>query len=54
MAASNHMNFRKKIKMAFKPPIPHFQKILLQFFYNGYGPMYARWFEDQIVWNACT
>ena len=40
--------------MAFDPPPPHFWKIMLQFFYNGYGCIYEERNEGQIVWNACT
>ena len=35
-------------------PSPHFQKIMLQIFYNGYGRKFTRRYERQIVWNACT
>ena len=35
-------------------PPPHFWKIILQFFYNGYGCKYARRYEGEIVWNECT
>ena len=31
----------------------HFRKIILQFVFNGYGRIYARRYEGQIVWNAC-
>ena len=31
----------EKFQMAFDPP-PHFRKIMLQIFYNGYGYIYAR------------
>ena len=43
-----------KIPNGLSPPNPHFWKIMLQFFYNGYGCIYARRYEGQIVWNACT
>ena len=33
---------------------PFIFKIILQIFYNGYGCIYARRYEGQIVWNACT
>ena len=35
-------------------PAPHFRKIMFQFFYNGYGWIYVRRYESQIVWYACT
>ena len=40
--------FSEKIQTAFDPP-PHFRKIMLQMFYNGYGRIYARRYEGQIV-----
>ena len=46
------MNFWKNSKRPLTPP--HFWKIMLQIFYNGYGCIYARRYEGQIVWNACT
>ena len=33
--------FSGKFQTAFDPP-PHFWKIVLQIFYNGYGRIYAR------------
>ena len=30
-----------------------FGKLCCNFFYNGYGCIYARRYEGQIVWNAC-
>ena len=44
--------FWEKFQMAFDPP-PHFWKIILQFFYNRYGCIYARRYDGQMVWNAC-
>ena len=35
------------------PPLI-FGKLCCNFFYNGYGCIYARRYEGQIVWNACT
>ena len=35
-------------------PAPHFRTIILQFFYDRHGCIYARRCEGQIVWNACT
>ena len=49
----NRMNFWNNSKWPLTPP-PHFWKIMLQIFYNGYGYIYARRYEGQIVWNACT
>ena len=34
------MNFRKSSKRPLTPP--HFWKVMLQIFYNGYGRIYAR------------
>ena len=34
--------FLEKFQKAFDPPPPDFWKIMLQFFYNGYGCIYAR------------
>ena len=34
--------FLEKFQTAFDPPPPHFWKIRLQIFYNGYGRIYAR------------
>ena len=42
----NRMNFRKNSKRPSTPP--HFQKIILQMFYKGYGCIYARRYEGQI------
>ena len=36
--------------MAFDSP-PHFRKIMLHFFNNGYGRIYARRYKGQIVWK---
>ena len=49
----NRMNFRKNSKWPLTPP-PSFLEIILQFFYNRYGYIYARGYEGQIVWNVCT
>ena len=35
-------DFLEKFQTAFNPPTPHFWKIILQIFYNGYGRIYAR------------
>ena len=50
--ATKSNEFSEKIQTAFEPP--HFGKLECSFFYNGYGRMYARRYEGQIVWNACT
>ena len=42
----NRMNFRKNSKQPLTPP-PSF--CMLQIFYNGYGSIYARRYEGQIV-----
>ena len=47
----NQMNFQKNSRRPSTPP-PHFRKIILQFFCNGYGCIYAGKYECQIVWNA--
>ena len=39
----------KKTKRPSTPP-PYFRKIMLQIFNNGYGRIYARRYEGQIVW----
>ena len=49
----NRMNFRKNSKRP-STPTPHFWKLMLQFFYDRYGCIYARRYDGQIVWNACT
>ena len=43
-----------KIPNGLQPPTLHFRKIMLQILYSGYGRVYARRYEGQIVWNACT
>ena len=48
MAAQNRMDFQKNSKRPSTPP-PPLRKIMLQFFYNGYGRIYARRYEGQIV-----
>ena len=48
----NCMNFRKNSNRPSTPP--HFQKIMLQISYDRYGCIYARRYDEQIVWNACT
>ena len=50
----NRMNFRKNSKRPSTPAPTHFRKIMLQFFYDGYGRIYARRCEGQIMANACT
>ena len=40
-AATKSDEFLEKLQTAFDPP-PHFWKIMLQIFYNGYGRIYAR------------
>ena len=39
--ATKSDEFLEKLQTAFDPP-PHFWKIMLQIFYNGYGRIYAR------------
>ena len=45
--------FLEKFQTAFDPPLI-FGRLCCKFFYNGYGSIYARRYEGQIVWNACT
>ena len=55
VALPNRMNFRKKIQMAYDHyPPPHFRKIMLQIFYDRYGCICVRRYDDWIVWNLCT
>ena len=42
-----------KIPKGLRPP-PYFRKIMLQIFYDRYGCIYARRYDDQTVSNACT
>ena len=42
------MNFWKNSKRPLTLP-PHFWKIMLPIYYNGYGCIYARRYEGQIV-----
>ena len=39
-----------KIPNGLWPLPPHFRKIILQIFYDGQGCIYARRYEDPIVW----
>ena len=48
----NQMN--KNSKGPLPPPPPYFRKIMLQIFYDRYGCIYARRYDDQTVSNACT
>ena len=50
---SGAVSFWKKSKRLLTPP-PSFWKIILQIFYDRYGSIYARRYDGQIVWNACT
>ena len=43
-----------KIPKGLWPPPPYFRKIMLQIFYDRYGCIYARRYDDQTVSNACT
>ena len=47
--ATKSDEFSEKFQTAFDPPPSHFQKIILQIFYNGYGRIYASRYEGQIV-----
>ena len=47
--ATKSDEFLEKFQTAFDPPPPHFWKIMLQIFYNGYSCIYARRYEGQIV-----
>ena len=47
MALPNWMNFRKQSEQPSTPP--HFRNIMVQFFYNGYGRIYGKRCEGQIV-----
>ena len=42
-----------KIPNGLWPP-PSFSENYIAIFYSGYGCIYARRYEGQIVWNACT
>ena len=59
-AIPKRMNFWKSSKRPLPPPPPHFRKIILRFFYNGYRAFkscrnhYASRYEGQIVCNTCT
>ena len=46
-------DFLEIFQTAFDPPLI-FGKLYCNFFYNGYGCIYARRYDGQIVWNACT
>ena len=48
----NRMNFWKNSKPPSTQP-SHFRKVMLQILYNGYGRIYARRHQGQIVWNVC-
>ena len=53
--ATKSDEFLEKFQTAFDPPPPLiFGKLCCNFFYNGYDFIYARRYEGQIVWNACT
>ena len=43
----------EKVQTAFNPP-PSFSGIMLQIIFDWYGCIYARRYDGQIVWNACT
>ena len=45
--------FRKKSKRPSTPP-PSFWSIMFQIVYDRYCCIYARRYDGQIVWNACT
>ena len=42
-------DFLEKFQTALEPPPPHYWKIILQIFYNGYGCIYTRRYEGQMV-----
>ena len=48
---SNRIKFWKNSK---RPLAPSFLKNYVANLFNGYGCIYARRYEGQIVWNACT
>ena len=50
---TNRMIFRKNSKGPLTPPPSFLENCVAIFFYNGYGCLYARTYEGQIVWNAC-
>ena len=45
--------FFGNIPNGLRPP-PSFLENYIAIFYNGYGCIFARRYEGQIVWNACT
>ena len=48
--ATKSDEFLEKFQTAFDPPPPpNFWKIILQIFYEGYGCIYARLYDGQIV-----
>ena len=47
--ATKSDDFLEKFQTAFDPHPPHFWEIMFQIFYNGYGCIYARMYEGQIV-----
>ena len=47
--ATKSNEFSEKFQTAFDSPRLHFRKIMLQFFYDRYGCIYARRYDDQIV-----
>ena len=51
MAVPNRMIF-DKFQTVFDPLPPHFRKIMLQFFYNGYGRIYAKRYEAEVSENS--
>ena len=50
--ATKSDEFLEKFQTAFAPPPPHFWKLYCNFFYNGYGCIYANRYEGHKVWNA--
>ena len=53
VALPNQMNFRKNSKRP-STPLPHFRKIMLHIAHDRYGCIYARRYDGQLMWNACT